>query len=418
MDTVKNIDEKTRNWGEILFFSFFIPWIGLVILSQTAFYGVYLYKYFSVWEVLIHFLPILFVSVKVLAFDKIPLIPKLLLLLGFFIVVAQFFNITFDDDLLLAAVLIFSSFGIDFKKILKIHLLESVIITLIGTISSLVGIIPNISYHKDGITRYALGSIWCTDYSAKYFFMILVCLYLYSKKMRWFHWIGLLALSSGVFAVTFGRLDFICMILAIAAFFLHEQLEKKDDTVKFKSIWKNLLEKLSPVFTPAAAVLMTLLTIAYSPSNSLLQKINLTLSRRLDLGKSAFSDIGFTAIGQDVKWVAMGGTMTNKAPEGYNFVDCSYLNILFTFGVLAILILIAAHAYMAYANRKDHRFVLVIALISLNCIVAHHFIEVAYNPFWAALLAITPVFAGKNSFGKSDTENAQKLSNQTEGAAS
>ena len=388
MDTVKTIDEKARNWGEILFLSFFIPWVGLVILSQTAFYGVYLYKYFSLWEVLVHFLPILFVSVKVLVFDKIPLIPKLLLLLGFFAVTAQFFNITFDDDLLLAAVLIVGAYGIDFKKILKIYLLEAVIITVISTIASLVDIIPNITYHKDGITRYALGSIWCTDYSAKFFFMILICLYLYSKKMRWFHWIGLLALSSGVFAVTFGRLDFVCTILAIAVFFLHELLEKKE--VKFTSIWKNLLEKLSSVFTPVSALLMTLLTLAYSPSSSIMQKINLILTRRLDLGKSAFSNFGISAIGQDIQWVGMGGTMINKAPEGYNFVDCSYLNILFTYGVLTVLILIAAHAYMAYANRKDHRFVLVIALISLNCIVAHHFIEVAYNPFWAAMFAITP----------------------------
>ena len=417
MDTVKSIDEKSRNWGEILFFSFFIPWVGLVILSQTAFYGVYLYKYFSVWEIFLHFLPILIVSVKVLAFDKIPLIPKLLLLLGFFTVVAQFFNITFDDDLLLAAVLIVGSYGIDFKKILKIYLLESVIITLISTISSLVGIIPNITYHKEGITRYALGSIWCTDYSAKFFFMLLICLYLYSKKMKWFHWIGLLALSSVVFAVTFGRLDFICMILALAAFFLHELLEKKDDSAKLKAIWKNTLKKLSPVFTPAAAALMTLLTVAYSSSNSILQKINLTLSRRLDLGKSAFSDIGISAIGQDVKWVGMGGTMTNKAPEGYNFVDCSYLNILFTFGILTILILIAAHSYMAYKNRKDLRFVLAIALISLNCIVAHHFIEVAYNPFWAAMFAITPASTLLNSSEK-DAEKAQKLAKQTEGADS
>ena len=418
MDTVKSIDEKSRNWGEILFFSFFIPWVGLVILSQTAFYGVYLYKYFSVWEIFLHFLPILIVSVKVLAFDKIPLIPKLLLLLGFFTVVAQFFNITFDDDLLLAAVLIVGSYGIDFKKILKIYLLESVIITLISTISSLVGIIPNITYHKEGITRYALGSIWCTDYSAKFFFMLLICLYLYSKKMKWFHWIGLLALSSVVFAVTFGRLDFICMILALAAFFLHELLEKKDDSAKLKAIWQNTLEKLSPVFTPAAAALMTLLTIAYSSSNSILQKINLTLSRRLDLGKSAFSDIGISAIGQDVKWVGMGGTMTNKAPEGYNFVDCSYLNILFTFGILTILILIAAHSYMAYKNRKDLRFVLAIALISLNCIVAHHFIEASYNPFWAALFAITPASLLKSGSEKADSDKTQTQSNQTAGAAS
>ena len=56
----------------------------------------------------------------------------------------------------------------------------------------------------------------------------------------------------------------------------------------------------------------------------------------------------------------MGNHTNDMVPEGYNFVDCSYLNILFTFGIILALAAIAAHAFLAYKNRKDLRFVLVI----------------------------------------------------------
>lgn len=392
MDTVKNLNGKTRNWGEILFISMFIPWVAVAVLGTTTFYSEYLYNNI-VWEFLLVFIPLFVVIVKVLLFDKLDIIRKLLLLILLFAITAQCLIITFNNDLLLCIILIVGSYGIDFKKILKIYLLESVVLTILTTCAAIAGLIPNIINHQYGRTRYALGSIWCTDYSAKVFFMLLICLYLYSRKMRWFHWIGLLAVCSAVFAATFGKLDFICMILSIAVFFFHEMLQKRDG--KLKDMWKTFLEKGAVFFTPCAAALMTILTLIYTPSNSLLQKLNNALSGRLGLGHRAFSDIGVTVFGQEVTWIGMGNHSNDMVPEGYNFVDCSYLNILFTFGIILALAAIAAHAFLAYKNRKDLCFVLVIALISLNCIVAHHFMEFSYNPFWAAMFAVMPAVSEK-----------------------
>ena len=394
MDTVKNLNGKTRNWGEILFFSMFIPWVAVAVLGTTTFYSEYLYNN-VVWEFLLVFIPLFVVIVKVLLFDKLDIIRKLLLLILLLAITAQCLIISFNNDLLLCVILIVGSYGIDFKKILKIYLLESVVLTILTTCAAIAGLIPNIINHQYGRTRYALGSIWCTDYSAKVFFMLLICLYLYSRKMRWFHWIGLLAICSAVFAATFGKLDFICMILSIAVFFFHEMLKKRDG--KLKDMWKTFLEKGAVFFTPCAAALMTILTLIYTPSNSLLLKLNNALSGRLGLGHRAFSDIGVTVFGQEVTWIGMGNHSNDIVPEGYNFVDCSYLNILFTFGIILALAAIAAHVFLAYKNRKDLGFVLVIAFISLNCIVAHHFTEFSYNPFWAAMFAVMPAVSEKAS---------------------
>ena len=403
MNTVDSIENKSRNVGEILFFSLFIPWIAMVILSQTTLFGAYIYYHcYGLWDVFLHFVPLFIVILKVLLVDKIDLVKKLLLLLLLSVVTVQFLNITYDDDLFLCVLFVVSAYGIDFRKILKTYLIESVILTAITTFAAVVGWIPNIVNHQYGHTRYALGSIWCTDYSAKIFFLLLVCLYLYSKKMKWFHWIGIIAICSTVFTFTFGKLDYSCMLLAIAVFFFHEWMQKNSGKLKEK--WEVLLEKLAVLFTPCAVLLMTVITLVYTPSNSVLFKMNKMLSGRLGLGHNAFSNIKFNMIGQDIVWVGMGYISNDSVPEGYNFVDCSYLNILFTFGLLVILALIAAFVYLAYKNKKDHRFILVVALISLNCMVAHHFIELAYNPFWAALLASMPVVSTKAIQNTNQTE--------------
>ena len=387
MNVSNSIDEKKRNPGELLFFALFIPWIAFCFLCESTF----AYKYFTdlgaLYELVKIILPMLIVSVKILLLDKTDLLKKLALFSILALATAQCFTITYSDDLVLCVILVVGAFGIDFKKILKVYLFETLLLVAFTTIAALTGLIPHIISHQRGVTRYSLGAIWCTDYAARIFFLILVALYLYSARMKIYHWIGILAAACVVFKFTFGKLDFACMVIAIVVFFLHELIEKKDKENKCRSFWDAMWEKLAPFFTPVAAAIMTILTLLYSSDNAILSKINNAMSSRLSLGHRAFSEIGVTIAGQQVQWIGMGGVTNDVVPKGYNFVDCSYLNILLTFGIFIAIAVIVLHAFMAYKNRKDLRFVIVIAMISLNCIIAHHFIEVAYNPFWAALLA-------------------------------
>ncbi len=334
------------------------------------------------------YIPLLVVMMKLLLVDKMKTTNKLISVALMLLVFWQRRRIVNEDYLYLLVLFVVGAYGIDFKKILKIYLVESLILVLFYTILAGVGIIPNNLYFGEGHNRYALGSRWCTNYSAKLFFMILICLYLFSKKMKWFHWLLLLGLSALVFKFTYGKLDFICSVLTMIVFYLHEYLDKKDENSKVKLFWNNCLTFFSGLFTPIAVTIITLLTLLYSPSNSFMEKLNLTLTNRLELGKRAFSDIGLSLFGTNVRWIGMSAHIKNPSLK-YNFVDCSYLNLMFQYGVIAAIFFITVFTYMAYRNRKDLKFVLVVALISLNCIVAHHFIDLTYNPFWLILLADT-----------------------------
>ncbi len=376
-------DSKMR---EIFFFFFFIPWIAFLILNETTFSGTFLANLGTFFLFFKYIVPLVFVLIKLFLFDKMKVTSKLLLSVIIFLLLVQLCLITIEDTLYYLSLGIVAAYGINFKKILKVYLWDSVILVIFYTSLAIVGIIPNAVYCSEGVTRYAFGSIWCTDYSAKIFFMILICLYLYSKRMKWFHWILLCLPIAVVFYYTRCKLDLICNILSVIVFYLHEYLTKKDNNFKLKVFWNCCLRKLSVWFTPIAVTVITLLTLAYSPNNALLEKINLTITERLRLGKAAFSSIGLSLFGSDVRWIGKTDYLSNPSLE-YNFVDCSYLHLLFKFGIVATIIFISVFVLLAYRNRMDLRFVLVVALVSLNCVIAHHFIDLAYNPFWLILFA-------------------------------
>lgn len=54
-----------------------------------------------------------------------------------------------------------------------------------------------------------------------------------------------------------------------------------------------------------------------------------------------------------------------------------------------------------FRNKKDIYLLFAIALVAVNCVIAHHIIEAAYNPFAFALLACNA--GNANSFPASST---------------
>ena len=132
---------------------------------------------------------------------------------------------------------------------------------------------------------------------------------------------------------------------------------------------------------------MTVLTMLYSPNNSLVSFIDSALSSRLRLGHKGIDVYGFTLWGQNLPMIGLGST--TKDVDFYFFLDSSYIYNLLQFGLLvAVLLLsiwtlIAGKAYI----KKDWELLLILAIVSVQCMVEHHMVSVVFNPFWMALLS-------------------------------
>ena len=133
------------------------------------------------------------------------------------------------------------------------------------------------------------------------------------------------------------------------------------------------------------AALSIIFTSIYSDGNNIWEKLDDTLLARLKLGKRAFTEYGIKIFGQRIEMIGNGGSLELKGE--YFFLDSSYVNILMIWGIAFLIVVLILFGYACYRNRKDLYFQYAIALIAVNCVIAHHLMDIAYNPFMLAVFA-------------------------------
>lgn len=371
-----SLNKKTI--GNIIFWVVFCFVVVTRILMSTAFpvnYGLFNNC------ILVAYVLLLF---KLVCFDELSLVKKLVLLIVEVLVFFQAYFFVYNNNLMIMVMLTIGVFGIDYRKILKAYLIFALSLVFIMTVSATIGIIPDYVYYQLNQARHSLGSIYCTDYMARWFYIFLLASYLYIEKAKVYHFILSFVLVTVLFLSTLAKLDYICILLILVVFGVHSLISANKIKGKFVVLWDVIWDKLFPYFMPLAAVAMTIMTLLYSSENNLLELINNTITGRLFLGKMAFSNIGVNLFGANIYWV---GVVNQTEDVVYNFVDCAYLQYMFNFGLIAALLIIAAYVFIALKYRGDRKLAYVIALISLNSMISHHLIEIAYNPFMLLLFA-------------------------------
>ena len=192
----------------------------------------------------------------------------------------------------------------------------------------------------------------------------------------------------GIFVYWFcdARMNTICIIGASLVFAVHKFFSKKaEKKQKEYRICKpiSMLLILSGIL---CSLVMTGLTMLYSPNNPIIAFIDNALSSRLRLGHKGIDIYGFTLWGQNIPMIGLGST--TKDVDFYFFLDSSYIYNLLQFGLLIAVLLLAAWTMIsgkAYI-KKEWELLLILAIIAVQCMVEHHMVSVAFNPFWMALL--------------------------------
>ncbi len=126
------------------------------------------------------------------------------------------------------------------------------------------------------------------------------------------------------------------------------------------------------------------------PFRSLVTRVmNLTsLESRIEVSQATYRTQPVTLLGTVIKEKGYGGG-TGATPEEYNFMDISYVKILFnagiilTIAVLGVLIALSVRSLV----EKWYLLLLVLAVVALDCLFEHHIYEFYYNVFPLLLFA-------------------------------
>ena len=134
-------------------------------------------------------------------------------------------------------------------------------------------------------------------------------------------------------------------------------------------------------------------TVLYRENNVFWMWLDKLLSNRLSLGKNAYLKSGIQWLGQNIEMVGFGGT--TEIVSNYNFVDCSYVHVLLVNGVLFLTVLLILYVFCGRKNSNNLYFSYVIAVVAINCMIAHHLLQVEYNVWLLSLLSIDSCTEGK-----------------------
>ncbi len=361
--------------------------IALVIFLTSETLTTTMFSVPGIVYALCKMLTILFVAVKVLLFDQYQ--RRTLILCGIAVAVSVlvFVSAGYTEPLMWIVVVIGAK-DVPLKKILQAYLIVAFSIVLLAFSASLLDVIENLQYESDTLrgVRNSFGILYTTDFASHIFSLMLVFFYLMREKLKAAHYIIGIVIAALVFEFCNARLDVGCMLILIIVFAVLNR-KRKAAGLRKKYGRQGKGRVLFLFSMPVAAVFITAVTLVSNTENPFWNAIDELLSNRLSLAQRGLEEYGISLFGQTVNMVGWGGTMKTLEEGEYFFVDSSYLYILLRYGIIFLLIVLGIYVKCCKKYKNDSYFLAAVALVSLNCMIAHHLIELAYNPFALALLA-------------------------------
>ena len=311
------------------------------------------------------------------------LILSILLLLSGVLVYFQTNRLNFLVYSMLLVLLV----NVDMKVVLRNYVVVAGILVVGVFLLSLVGMVPNLQYNRAGVIRNSFGFIYPTDFASHCFYLFLAISYLLKDKFIWTRSLFGVLLSAFIIKYCDARLNAMSILLAAVIFIYFYYSNGK----------KLKIFALLPYSAVVFASIITYLSYKFSWSNPFLVSVNKLITGRLALGRNAFDTFGVHLFGtRNVQFIGSGGK--TESVIGYNYVDSSYVQMLFTYGIVPVVLLIIIYVVASRKQYKDGQYLLVaiLSLIAFNCMIEAFWFVPTYNIFMF-LLFTTNTFSKKES---------------------
>ena len=311
------------------------------------------------------------------------LILSILLLLSGVLVYFQTNRLNFLVYSMLLVLLV----NVDMKVVLRNYVVVAGILVVGVFLLSLIGMIPNLQYNRAGVIRNSFGFIYPTDFASHCFYLFLAISYLLKDKFIWTRSLFGVLLSAFIIKYCDARLNALSILLATVIFIYFYYSNGK----------KIKIFALLPYSAVVFASVVTYFSYKFSWSNPFLVSINKLITGRLALGRNAFDTFGVHLFGtRNVRFIGSGGK--TESVIGYNYVDSSYVQMLFTYGIVPVVLLLIIYVVASRKQYKDGQYLLVaiLSLIAFNCMIEAFWFVPTYNIFMF-LLFTTNTFSEKES---------------------
>ena len=306
------------------------------------------------------------------------ILTSILLLATSFVV----FMSTGGTNFLLYSLLILLLYDADIDVILKTYVIVSGAIVLGVFVLSILGVIPNLQFAQVRsaglVIRNSFGFIYPTDFASHCFYLFIAWGYILRKRLIVLRTLVGLSLSFFIIKFCDARLNALSVLLATVIFILMYVTKER----KFK------IYGILPYSAAIFSFIMFYLTYFFTWSSHLFVSLNNLFSMRLFLGKNAIDTYDIHLFGTTgVKFIGYGGT--TESVYSYNFVDSSYIQMLFYYGVVPVVLLVLIYVIASKRIYKQGMFLFLslLSLITVNCTIEAFWVRPGYNIFMFTLFA-------------------------------
>ncbi|MBQ8108879.1 MAG: hypothetical protein IJ124_01790 [Clostridia bacterium] len=275
--------------------------------------------------------------------------------------------------------------GIDYRRALRAYLAAVGGMLVLTVAAALSGSIENFVYFRDGL-KSSWGISYPTDLASACLYVLMMLWLIWRRAPGWVMLpVSLTSVLMALF-VARSRNSLVCGALFVCAVaWLWLARGRKDGKRGFPGrAFDGLLTAAFPLF----AAITFLMVFLYARQTGFGDWLNNMLSDRLRLCLDGWWDYGLTPFGTAFDQIGYG--FSAFPPDGYNFIDSSYMLILLRYGWVTLLGCSAAWVWMTRRalQRGDRRLAIVLGIIAFHSIVEHHFMEVHFN-----ILLVMPLAA-------------------------
>ena len=285
-------------------------------------------------------------------------------------------------NFLLYSLLILLLYDVDVDVILKTYVFIAGSIVIGIFLLSIIGFLPNLQFaqvRSSGLViRNSFGFIYPTDFASHCFYLFIAWGYLLREKYIWLRVAVGVALSAFIIKFCDARLNSMSILVAVIIFLVMYYTNEK----KFKVYY--ILPYSAAIFSS----LMFYLSSHFSFSSPFFVKLNDFFSMRLFLGKNALDTYKLHLFGtNNVKFIGYGGT--TESVLSYNYVDSSYIQMLFYYGIVPVVFLVLVYVLSSRRFYKEGKmlFLALLSLITINCMIEAFWVRPGYNIFMFTLFA-------------------------------
>ena len=302
---------------EILFYISFAIYIASVVLDSSFFAENNLCESIFKWIRYLSYLGFLVIIIT----DKYT--PKKFVFMLFTVLIIALVSImTGGQSLFLSFLVFFSAKSMDMNRVMKIACITLGICLFVVVLGSQVGLIKDYMFDVTTRARHGLGFTWTTTAPIMFLFFEMLYIFIRKNKISLVEVLILELITYWFYLMTDTRMCFVVSVVTPIVLYVLKFFKPKREqgNNKISKHWfLMILPSLICVFSIA-------INVFYDANNSVWLKINSLLSGRLRLGHSGLQEYGISVFGQKIEWV--GYSAGKVVGDSYNYVDCSYMQIL------------------------------------------------------------------------------------------